>query len=722
MTAFITLAGQDITNYSDQMSIDIQDVLGQSSGAGNSPLPQGRAGQVQFDTSLGPANSAVGAGTFLLPTAIATDTFVSRFVTSGWGSASDGQLWNRTAGTDTLSVSGNQGRITGNSGAVTNEMLLGFRTPKDVDVLVRITVGTVGNSDGVILRSDAPGKNHYYTRTSGTTNLLINKRVSGAASTIATFPLGFTITSGISYWQRFRASGTSLMVKAWIDGNPEPTNWNGTLTDSTITTGGTVGIAVGANPSGTDKFDSFTATNLSAPVLVRQGELIFRNSAGQIIWGGFATKYTDVTTAKDSIGNTKQNFTTINGVDYEGQLARIMVSESYSALTDAQIIKSAVNKYAPWIDTSLLPATGTFVFPVKNFRNVALLTVIQTIAGVTGYLIWVDFSKRLHYVSPASTSTAPFALSDKPDFLTSFPHNFQQLIIDDNSAINKVTFYGGKIPSHDFFQDVSPMANGNNKIFSLAYFPRPQSDGKFHATVNGAAKVIGFATGESTPANTLKSAGGLADALINPDAQNITFDIAPPFGATVLIGYQFEFPLTVVVTDQSSFKFFGPPYLESFISDSSVFDRNTAIQRCKVLLTQQSFGLVSHMIDCWQPGLQAGQLLKVINGVRGVNNTYLIQEVETEPLGAGNFVYHLTVGAWNWNLIDVLVKLAASTAVRDDSLQVDTEQVDVEQAFANASVSTSWAITKQTVGPYYARSSPVGDGHDSFPGFATISS
>ena len=147
-----------------------------------------------------------------------------------------------------------------------------------------------------------------------------------------------------------------------------------------------------------------------------------------------------------------------------------------------------------------------------------------------------------------------------------------------------------------------------------------------------------------------------------------------------------------------------------------------SIQRCKVLLTQQSFGLVSPMIDCWQPGLQSGQLLKVVNAVRGINTTYLIQQVETAPLGAGNFVFHLTLGAWNWNLVDVIVKLAAGQAVSDQSIQTNDETVDVEQTQASVQASTTWVKLYEHTGPYYARSSAVGDGHDSFPGFATISS
>jgi hypothetical protein len=60
----ITLAGQDITQYVDQLSIDINDTLGQGGGAGSGPSTQGRASTFKFNTSLGPASLALGAGSF----------------------------------------------------------------------------------------------------------------------------------------------------------------------------------------------------------------------------------------------------------------------------------------------------------------------------------------------------------------------------------------------------------------------------------------------------------------------------------------------------------------------------------------------------------------------------------------------------------------------------------------------------------------------------------
>jgi hypothetical protein len=460
-----------------------------------------------------------------------------------------------------------------------------------------------------------------------------------------------------------------------------------------------------------------TLPRSGGPYLVRQGEILVFNAQGTLIFGGYATKYTDTTTSK--IGNTLQNFTTVEGIDYSTSLQRTIVYESFAGATDIQIIQSTIQKYTPWIKLDYLPTSPAYTFELENFFNVTVEQVLQTVAGITGYLIYIDFYKYLHYVSPTTASSAPFNLSDTPDFVTTFPHKVTEFMVDDNSAINRVFFYGGTQLSNNFTQDLSPLANGNNTVFMLAYPPVPATDGNYDVTVNGVAQAVGSSGGQGA-ANTLKSQGGTADCLIDTSARTLTFSTAPAAGSTVLITYRYEYPLSIVVTDENSHAFFGNPYLDGFINDSTVYDIATAIQRCKVLLAQQSFGLTTLKLDIWKGGLQAGMVIQVTNAVRGISGTYLVQEVETEPLGGPNFVYHLTLGAWNWGLIDFLLKLPTLATFQDDQ-NTSTQTVQLSQVQSNVEVHDSWQYATRS-GPYYARATPVGDGHDAYPGFFTISS
>lgn len=446
------------------------------------------------------------------------------------------------------------------------------------------------------------------------------------------------------------------------------------------------------------------------PYLVRYGEILIQDQFGNPVFGGFATKFTD--TSDKTVA-----FTTVEGIDYSTSLQSIIVNESFSAQNDVYIITYILAKYAPWVKldfvTGLAPA---YTFPIKNFRNVSVEQIIQTVAGVTGYQVWIDFNKYMHYTPPNLTSSAPFKLSDQPDFLSSFPHNVEEFLIDDNSAINRVYFYGGRKQSADFQQDVSPLANSNNTIFVFAYYPRPDSTGKVRVSVNGTFLTVGDQNGTGA-ANTLVSAGGTATALINYDARTMTFNTAPATGATVLLYYRYELPLVLALTDPKSYAFFGR-YLDGAISDDTIFDTQTAVQRCRVLLTQQSLGLTTLKLICWRPGLQAGQLLNVKNVTRGINTTYLIQEVATTVIGGGTFQYEVTCGAWNWNVVDVLMKLAMNPM--DTSTTENVIAVTINTATFNIGQTFLWTKSIRTMGGYFARTTAVGDGHDAYPGFFSI--
>src|SRR6266851_1444034 len=549
MTYTITLAGQDITKYVDQLSVVVTDTLGQGAGAGGSGATQGRATTAKFNTSLGPANKAIGAGQAIPP-------------------------------------SGN-----------------------------------------------------------------------------------FT---------------TSQFV---------PRTFGGTLTGRPVI--------------------NYTLF----PSLVRQGEIIITDAGGTIIFGGYATKLTDTSTSV--LGNTKQNFTAVEGIDYSTSLQRTLVNEVFTAQTDIQIISAIITKYAPWVKLTFLPTSGAYTFPRKNFRNVTVEQVLQTISGVTGFLVYIDFMKFLHYVSPTSVSAAPFNLSDQPDFVLTFPHNVAEFLVDDNSIINRVLFHGGTKVSNNFTQDVSMLANGNNKTFPLAYHPLVQTDGKYHVTLNGVEQVVGVAN-ESDPANTCISAGGLAKVLIDQSSDIATFDVAPAGGVTVLVKYRYNFPLALVLTDEGSHTFFGA-YFDGSIDDSTIFDLTTAVQRCKVLLSQQAYGLTTLKVDTYKAGIQAGMSIRITNALRGIDGTYLVQSVEVAPYGGGNFVFHLTLGAWDWNLMDFLMKLPTLATFQDSTTDEVTEFITILSVLVQVKVSTAWTTKAVGNGPYYARAAALGDNHDAFPGFATIS-
>ena len=114
----------------------------------------------------------------------------------------------------------------------------------DIEILAKVmshstTGGTVARV-GLRAGGSEPNETGYFAGLSGGTNLVLMKYVNGKATGIST--TNFTWSTGSWYWIRFRANGTSLKVKAWLDGSSEPGAWNIDTTDSDIPGGGWTGV------------------------------------------------------------------------------------------------------------------------------------------------------------------------------------------------------------------------------------------------------------------------------------------------------------------------------------------------------------------------------------------------------------------------------------------------------------------------------------------------
>lgn len=696
----ITLAGQDITRYvqwlddpSDNtvswpnaQQVKIDSVLGQ--GAGNGGAASGRAATATFLTKLGPIGTAVGAGTIVnaLPTTnllsaqqsdAETGTDYSGFSlglgASGHFAQDFTQAWHGSASFK-VTTDG-----TGTFQSACANVPVASYTPGGTYTFSAYVLAATGQTPS--LRFYCQANDHLSGNMSIGQVTTITPVSSGWTrySVTVTLPASFTGLSIIGL--RLDTGGTAQATTFFIDGlqieqNSSPSAW---------VLGGTT----------------------STPQLVRQGEVVITDSSGTVIFGGFAGQLHDAT-------SRTQYATQVDSYDYWQQLAHIQINEVFDGVTDLTAIRYLITTYAPWIDLTLLPAFSATTLLGQVWRNKTLQWGLQQIADRAGYQIYVDPYKRLLYNTPTAAFPAPFSLSDTPDNSTSFPYQFESIDVDDTAIINRVTFYGGKQPTPDFAQDVSTQANGNNKVFVLAYYPRKSSSGQVLVSVGGVDQVVGYSLGTGAQ-NTLKSAGGDCDVLLDPSARTMTFDVAPAAGTSVICTYRYQIPLIIQLTEENSHAFYGR-YYDGSISDETVVDSATAIQRCRVLLLEQAYGLTTIKLWCWKGGLQAGQQLQLTNTVRGINNTYIIQEVTAQPVSPTTVQYEVTLGAWNWNLVDVLQNLARATA-GNDMTEVETitpTKVDIRPA-----TSAVLSITTNTLTRSMGQYNP-GAGLGMYPGLSSI--
>ncbi len=184
---------------------------------------------------------------------IAQDTFQGSNQTY-WGTASDGHTWGGDANSlSVFSISGGTGLISG--GSTSYNAVLGPVTT-NAEVLFTGSLNTFSNANmGAVLRWN--DTNDWYKAYIDGNNLVVQKKILGNATVLATAP--FAATAGTNYSLRFRIVGATLYAKVWATGGTEPGNWMVTVTSSSLQSG-YCGLRMLITGSAVATFTSFQAT------------------------------------------------------------------------------------------------------------------------------------------------------------------------------------------------------------------------------------------------------------------------------------------------------------------------------------------------------------------------------------------------------------------------------------------------------------------------------
>lgn len=166
------------------------------------------------------------------------DTF-SRSVANGWGTADSGHVWSSTSSTNT--VSGGVGVMSSAAGTGMTNVFFNLSNaanssipPQDSsEVLSRFSHT---GSDlypltdyGPILSKQNNAETFYYTSFQGNYGeIAIGVYINGTRYEISR--TSYAIDKNITYWSRFRRSGSNLYLKIWREGTSEPSSWTMTTT------------------------------------------------------------------------------------------------------------------------------------------------------------------------------------------------------------------------------------------------------------------------------------------------------------------------------------------------------------------------------------------------------------------------------------------------------------------------------------------------------------
>jgi outer membrane protein assembly factor BamB len=256
-------------------------------------------------------------------TTLAQDTF-QRANQTFWGTASDGHTWGGDANSQSVfSISNNTGQVS-NGNNIYNAVLGSSATDSEVLFSGSISSFSGSNFGAVLHWSD--GNNLYKGYIDGT-NLVIQKRVNGTATTLNTTP--FAATGGTSYTLRFRIAGTTLYAKAWQTNTTEPSNWMVTATDNSLSSGFcglrmqiASGITLNVTsflasvPGGTPTpTPTPTPTTLAQDTFQRANQTFWGTASDGQVWGGNANKLSvfSINNNTGQIANGNANYTALLG-------------------------------------------------------------------------------------------------------------------------------------------------------------------------------------------------------------------------------------------------------------------------------------------------------------------------------------------------------------------------------------------------------------------------
>ncbi len=185
---------------------------------------------------------------------VVADAF-SRWPAGGWGSAERGGAYTLQGTAANYSVANGVGRIVMPSAGASRSALLNAANERDVDISFRINAdkSAAGGSCFVYVVARRNGTSEYRPRLvfngNGTMSVgasVINNNVESSLGAAVVVP-GLVQNPGS--FVRFRAdvsgaSPTTIRVKAWADGQAEPTSWQFTANDSSaaVQSAGSLGL------------------------------------------------------------------------------------------------------------------------------------------------------------------------------------------------------------------------------------------------------------------------------------------------------------------------------------------------------------------------------------------------------------------------------------------------------------------------------------------------
>lgn len=268
------------------------------------------------------------------PNTLAFDTF-DRSVSNSWGSANSGgaytHLWGSSAKND-FDVTGGQGVLTISNPSISREAILQSFSGLDTDIYFQFESNKSTNSwQEVKTISRRVSSNSMYRTNvrgwpSGLVQVSFERINNGSWSRIS----NYTTAAGVSFapnsklnirTQTIGTNPTTLRVRVWNEGDPEPSIWHSEVTDSTsrMQSAGAIGFKFLASTSTNNapiqlKLDNLyvtvpqNSTPQPTPTPVSSGDVYWQDSFSRTTGQGWGTS--DIGGEVIHVNNTANRYST----------------------------------------------------------------------------------------------------------------------------------------------------------------------------------------------------------------------------------------------------------------------------------------------------------------------------------------------------------------------------------------------------------------------------
>ncbi len=398
----------------------------------------------------------------------------------------------------------------------------------------------------------------------------------------------------------------------------------------------------------------------------------------------------------------------ITAVDFSVLLSEAPATLVIDQQSDYNAIQQAVTYaknqgFLVGLDTTTYVQTiGTIDAHAYSWQTTA--DVLAQVSNQTVAAYWVDNYCFLHY-APALAVSAPYALSDNPDFASSYPFFEFYYTLDATSSRTSPVIEGSTQLSNPITQQLS--GDGTTTVFTFnGGQPIVQVDA---VSVGGVQQTVGL-----TSVNDFSQG---YTALIYPPNAQITFQTAPASGTNnIAITYRFAAPVLIRVQLPTMSRT-TQGHLNRKISAhqkiANITSKQAAIDRANADLSQYKKARpVAYCVVICPPAPIGAQLLPgtavaITHAPSQFSGQlFQIQQIDIYPLGNGVYRYELQLGFYRPDFAiqdaNATHEQAASTdqlsgGVLDDIVTVlDSWQMADEPIIPTVDNQTVWGPTTST--------------------------